>query len=97
MPSTKRDLRQIGRRLEHAVGVRRLDRSQRDVEPTADAVGFSIVLPRPHRELVALPVKPNVAREPVGIVTLKNGSLSPAAQVFIKRVRELTKPLAKGK
>ena len=97
MPSTKRDLRQIGRRLEHAVGVRRLDRSQRDVEPKAYAGGVSFVGPRPRRELVAFTVKPNVAREPVGIVTLKNRSLSPAAQVFIKRVRELTKPLAKGK
>jgi hypothetical protein len=47
--------------------------------------------------LVALPVKPNVAREPVGIVTLKNGSLSPASQAFIRCVRELTKPLAQGK
>lgn len=59
-------------------------------------VGFSIVLPCPHRELVALPVKLNVAREPVSIITLKNRSLSPAAQTFIAHVRELTKPLAKA-
>ncbi|MGH6672375.1 MAG: LysR family transcriptional regulator [Xanthobacteraceae bacterium] len=58
--------------------------------------GFSIVLPRPHPELVALPVKLKVAREPVGIVTLKNRSLNPAAQMFIECVRELTKPLAKS-
>jgi DNA-binding transcriptional LysR family regulator len=58
-------------------------------------VGFSIMLPRPHRELVALPVKLNVAREPVGIIILKNRSLGPAAQTFIERVREITKPLAK--
>lgn len=56
-------------------------------------VGFSILLPRPHRELIALPVKLNVARDPVGIVTLKNRSLSPAAQLFVERVREITKPL----
>lgn len=57
-------------------------------------VGFSIVLPRPHRELIALPVKLPVAQDRVGIITLKNRSLSPAAQIFIARVRELTKPLA---
>lgn len=59
-------------------------------------VGFSIVLPRPHRELVALPVKLRVLRDPVGIITLKNRSLGPAAQLFIERVRALTKPLAKN-
>ena len=57
--------------------------------------GFSIVLPRPRPGVVALPVKLRVAREPVGIVTLKNRSLSPAAQMFIERVREATRSLAK--
>jgi len=58
--------------------------------------GFSIVLPRPHPGLVALAVKLRVASDPVGIVTLKNRSLSPAAQLFIERVRELTRPLTKS-
>jgi DNA-binding transcriptional LysR family regulator len=56
--------------------------------------GFSIVLPRPHPGLVALPVKLRVGRDPVGIVTLKNRSLSPAAQLFIEQAREITKRLA---
>ncbi len=59
-------------------------------------VGFSLVLPRPHRELVALPVKLRVSRDPVGIITLKNRSLSPAAQTFIQCVRELTRLVARN-
>lgn len=56
---------------------------------------FSLLLPRRHPGLTALPVKLHVPRQRLGIVTLKNRSLSPAAQVFIERVHELTKPLAK--
>jgi len=59
--------------------------------------GFSVALPRPRPGVVALSVKLRVAREPVGIITLKSRSLSPAAQVFIEQVRELTKPLAKNR
>jgi hypothetical protein len=44
---------------------------------------------------MALPVKLRLAPEPVCIIALKNRSLSPAAQMFIERVRKLTKPLAK--
>lgn len=58
--------------------------------------GFSILLPRPNPGLVALPVKLQVAPNPVGIVTLKSRSLSPTAQLFIECVREITKPLAKS-
>ena len=57
--------------------------------------GFSIVLPRPRPGVVALPVKLRVGPDPVGIVTLKNRSLSPVAQMFIERVREGTRSLAK--
>ena len=57
--------------------------------------GFSIVLPRPRPGVVALPVKLRVGPDPVGIVTLKNRTLSPAAQMFIERVREATRSLAK--
>jgi hypothetical protein len=46
---------------------------------------------------VPLSVKLRVAPEPVGIITLKNRSLSPAAHMFIEQVRELTKPLAKNR
>lgn len=57
--------------------------------------GFSVVLPRPHPELVALPVKLPVGRDPISIVTLKNRSLSPAAQLFMDRVREIARPWRK--
>ena len=57
-------------------------------------VGFSLLLPRKHTGLKALPVKLSDIRHPVGITTLKNRSLSPVAQMFIESVRELVKPLA---
>jgi DNA-binding transcriptional LysR family regulator len=41
--------------------------------------------------LIKLPVQPR----PVGIVTLKNRTLSPAAQLFIDELRNVAKPLAK--
>jgi hypothetical protein len=34
---------------------------------------------------------------PIGIVTLKNRTLSPVAQLFIEHAREVAKPLAKRK
>lgn len=42
-----------------------------------------------------LPVKLAVRSRPFGIVTLKNRTLSPAAQLFIDCVRDVAKPLAK--
>ena len=44
-----------------------------------------------------LPVKMPIAHVPVGIVTLKNRTLSPVAQLFIQDAREVAKPLANGK
>jgi DNA-binding transcriptional LysR family regulator len=44
-----------------------------------------------------LPVKLQYASQPMGIVTLKNRTLSPVAQLFIDCAREVAKPLAKGK
>jgi hypothetical protein len=38
-----------------------------------------------------------MARRPNGIVTLKNRTLSPVAQLFIDCAREVAKPLAKTK
>jgi hypothetical protein len=35
-------------------------------------------------------------RHPIRVITLKNRSLSPLAQLFRERVRVLTKPLARG-
>jgi DNA-binding transcriptional LysR family regulator len=42
-----------------------------------------------------LPIRLAVRPMPVGIVTLKNRTLSPAAQLFIQTAREVAKPLAK--
>ena len=44
-----------------------------------------------------LPVELPIARVPIGIVTLKNRTLSPVAQLFIEHAREVAKPLAKPK
>jgi DNA-binding transcriptional LysR family regulator len=48
-------------------------------------------------ELRALPVELPIADAPLGIVTLKNRTLSPVAQLFIEQAREVAKPLAKRK
>jgi DNA-binding transcriptional LysR family regulator len=48
-------------------------------------------------ELKILPVELSLARLPIGVVTLKNRTLSPVAQLFIDTARELGKPLAKSK
>jgi DNA-binding transcriptional LysR family regulator len=53
--------------------------------------------PTRHLELKVLPVELPVARVPIGIVTLKNRTLSPVAQLFIEHAREVAKPLAKKK
>ena len=42
-------------------------------------------------ELKILPVELPVARVPIGIVTLKNRTLNPVAQLFIDTARELAK------
>jgi DNA-binding transcriptional LysR family regulator len=56
--------------------------------------GFSLRLPRRHASLRALPVELPGVRMPIAIITSKGRSLSPLAQLFIARVRALTKPLA---
>ena len=48
-------------------------------------------------ELKVLPVELPMDRVPVGIVTLKNRTLSPVAKLFIEHAREVAKPLAKRK
>src|SRR5262245_8360626 len=48
-------------------------------------------------ELQVLPVELPMARLPVGIVTLKNRTLSPVAKLFIEHAREFAKPLMKRK
>src|SRR5262245_38317621 len=48
-------------------------------------------------DLKVLPVELPLAREPIGIVTLKNRTLSPVAKLFIDTARELAKPKLKKK
>jgi DNA-binding transcriptional LysR family regulator len=48
-------------------------------------------------EIKVLPVELQHARAPIGIVTLKNRTLSPVAQLFIHNAREVAKPLARRK
>jgi DNA-binding transcriptional LysR family regulator len=48
-------------------------------------------------EIKVLPVELQGTRVEVGIITLKNRTLSPTAQLFIEQAREVAKPLAKGK
>ncbi len=52
----------------------------------------------PRRSVIkVLPIELPVAPVPVGIVTLKNRTLSPVAQLFIEHAREVAKPLAMRK
>jgi len=48
-------------------------------------------------EIKVLPVELQYARVPIGIVILKNRTLSPVAQLFIDCAREVARPLAKRK
>jgi DNA-binding transcriptional LysR family regulator len=47
--------------------------------------------------LKGLPIELPVPPRSIGIVTVKNRTISPAARVFIDMTREVTKPLAKAK
>lgn len=47
--------------------------------------------------LKVLPVKLLMSAIPVGIMTLKNCTLSPVTRLFIEHAREVAKPLAMGK
>src|SRR5262245_1498420 len=58
---------------------------------------YWVLLPRSNPSLRVLPVEFPHTRLKVAIITLKNRSLSRATQLFIDRVRALTKPLAKEK
>jgi DNA-binding transcriptional LysR family regulator len=53
--------------------------------------------PTSRPEIKVLPVELPIAPVPIGIVTLKNRTLSPVAQLFIEHAREVAKPLAKRK
>jgi len=53
--------------------------------------------PVKRREIRVLPVELPIARLPIGIVTLKNRTLSPVAQLFIDSAREVAKTYASEK
>lgn len=55
--------------------------------------GFLSRLPGRHPSVVALSVELPTTRRPIGIITLKNRTLSPLAQLFLDRVRSIVKPL----
>jgi hypothetical protein len=55
--------------------------------------GSLLKFPTKRPELKVLPIELPLAREPIGIVTLKNRTLSPTAQLFIEHAREVAKPL----
>ena len=50
--------------------------------------------PAKHPSLKVLPVELPTMHRPIGIITLKNRTLSPLAQLFIEHARDVTKPLA---
>jgi DNA-binding transcriptional LysR family regulator len=56
----------------------------------------SLKFPSKRRELKVLPVELAIAPLPHGVLTLKNRTLSPAAQLFIDCAREVAKPLTKN-
>ena len=58
---------------------------------------FSLTLPVKDPSLKALPVELPGARRTMRMLSLKNRSLSPLAELFIDSLRALTKPLAKRK
>jgi DNA-binding transcriptional LysR family regulator len=55
----------------------------------------TVRFPGQHPEVKVLPVELPMACVPNGIVTLKNRTLSPTAQLFIDTARDVAKPLAK--
>ena len=57
----------------------------------------ALQFPTRRPELKVLPVDLPLARVQIGIVTLKNRTLSPTARLFLDAAREVAKPLAKDK
>jgi DNA-binding transcriptional LysR family regulator len=57
---------------------------------------YTLKLPGKHPTLKALPVELSNARGTIAIITLKNRTLSPLAELFIKTARAIAKPLAKS-
>lgn len=58
--------------------------------------GFMLKTRGKHSQLKALPVTLPNARMPIGIITLKNRTLTPLAQVFIEAIRVTAKSMAQS-
>jgi DNA-binding transcriptional LysR family regulator len=58
---------------------------------------YWVLLPRRNPSLRVLPVEFPHTRLDVGIITMKNRSLSRATELFVENIRALAKPLAKEK
>ena len=56
---------------------------------------FSVLLPRQNPSIRVLPVEFPTTRHKVAIITLKNRTLSRATELFIDRVRAITRPLTR--
>lgn len=56
--------------------------------------GFMLKMRGRHSQLKALPVALPNARMPIGIITLKNRTLTPLAQIFIEAIRATAKSMA---
>ncbi len=57
---------------------------------------YALMLPRRHPSLKALPVELANARGTIAIITLKNRTLSPLAELFIKTTRAVVRPLVRA-
>jgi DNA-binding transcriptional LysR family regulator len=55
---------------------------------------FWLQFPEPHPFVRKLPVELPLASGPIGVMTLKNRTLSAAAQLFIETARDVARPLA---
>ena len=59
--------------------------------------GYTLMLPGRHPSLKALPVELTNARGTIALITLKNRTLSPLAELFIETTRAVVKPLARAR
>jgi len=58
--------------------------------------GFMLKVPGRYPPLKALPVALPNTRAPIGIITLKNRTLTPLAQLFLENIRTMAKPMAQA-
>jgi DNA-binding transcriptional LysR family regulator len=58
---------------------------------------YILKFPAKYASIKKLPVELPTTLRQIGIITLKNRTLSPLAQLFIECARDIAKPLAKGR